>query len=60
LKKVKSIVDAAVRSENNGSSGPVVIYLLVVCAISVASVLLLPGKLGKADPLKGLQPATAA
>jgi hypothetical protein len=37
-----------------------VIYLLVVCVISVASVLLLPGKLGKADPLKGLQPAAAA
>ena len=44
----------------NGSSGPVVIYLLVVCAISVVSVLLLPGRLGKADPLTGLQPAVAA
>jgi MFS family permease len=43
----------------NGSSGPVVIYLLIVCAISV-SVLLLPGKVGKADPLTGLQPAVAA
>ena len=36
------------------------IYLLVVCAISVVSVLLLPGKVGKADPLTGLQPAVAA
>jgi MFS family permease len=44
----------------NGSSGPVVIYLLVVCVISVVSVLLLPGRLGKADPLTGLQPAVAA
>jgi hypothetical protein len=44
----------------NSSSGPVVIYLLIVCAISVVSVLLLPGKVGKADPLTGLQPAVAA
>jgi MFS family permease len=44
----------------NGSSGPVVIYLLVVCAISVVSVLLLPGKVGKADPLTSLQPTVAA
>ena len=43
----------------NGSSGPVVIYLLIVCAISVVSVLLLPGKVGKADPLTGPQPAVA-
>ena len=39
----------------NGSSGPVVIYLLIVCAISVVSVLLLPGKVGKADPLTSPQ-----
>jgi hypothetical protein len=32
---------------------PVVIYLLVVCAISVGSVLLLPGRLGQADPATG-------
>jgi metabolite-proton symporter len=38
----------------NGSSVPVVVYLLVVCAISVVSVLLLPGRLGKADPLSGV------
>ena len=44
----------------NGSTVPVVIYLLVVCAISVVSVLLLPGKLGKADPLTSLQPAKAS
>jgi len=37
----------------NGSSGPVIVYLLVVCAISVISVLLLPGRLGKADPVSG-------
>lgn len=29
---------------------PVVIYLLVVCAISVVSVALMPGKLGRPDP----------
>lgn len=34
----------------NGTSGPVVIYLLIVAAISVASVLLLPGRLGRPDP----------
>jgi MFS family permease len=44
----------------NGSTVPVVIYLLVVCAISVISVLLLPGKLGKADPITPLQPAASA
>lgn len=33
----------------NSSSGPVVGYLVVVAAISVVSVLLLPGKLGRAD-----------
>lgn len=32
-----------------GSSAPVVVYLLVVAAISVVSVLLLPGKLGKPE-----------
>ena len=32
-----------------GSSVPVVVYLLVVAAISVVSVLLLPGKLGKPE-----------
>ncbi|MCW2568170.1 MAG: metabolite transporter, superfamily protein [Mycobacterium sp.] len=37
----------------NGSSVPVVVYLLVVCAISVVSVVLLPGKLGQADPVDG-------
>jgi MFS family permease len=37
----------------SGSSLPVVIYLLVVCAISVGSVLLLPGRLGQADPVAG-------
>jgi metabolite-proton symporter len=37
----------------NHSSGPVVVYLLVVCAISVVSVLLLPGTIGKADPVTG-------
>ncbi|MDO9378830.1 MAG: MFS transporter [Nocardioidaceae bacterium] len=35
----------------NSSSVPVVIYLLVVAAISVVSVVLLPGKIGQADPL---------
>jgi metabolite-proton symporter len=35
----------------NHSSVPVVLYLLVVCVISVISVILLPGKLGQADPL---------
>jgi MFS family permease len=35
----------------NDTSTPVVVYLLIVCAISVVSVLLLPGKLGKADPV---------
>jgi metabolite-proton symporter len=35
----------------NGSSTPVVVYLLVVCAISVVSVVLLPGKLWQADPI---------
>jgi len=34
---------------NYGSSAPVVVYLLVVAAISVVSVLLLPGKLGKPE-----------
>ena len=50
----------------NNSSGPVVIYLLVVCAISVISVLLLPGKLGRPEPAGTVQrqpepgaPATA-
>jgi metabolite-proton symporter len=38
----------------NGSSVPVVVYLLVVCVISVVSVLLLPGRLGKADPVSGV------
>jgi metabolite-proton symporter len=33
----------------NGSSGPVVLYLLVIAAISVASVILLPGKLGQVE-----------
>jgi metabolite-proton symporter len=36
----------------NGSSTPVVVYLLVVCAISVVSVVLLPGKLWQADPVE--------
>lgn len=34
----------------NGSSGPVVGYLMLVALISVVSVLLLPGKLGRAEP----------
>ena len=42
----------------NGSTIPVVIYLLVVCAISVISVLLLPGKLGVADPISSVRRAT--
>ena len=37
----------------NGSSGPVVIYLLIVCAISVVSVLLLPGKARQGRPPHG-------
>ena len=44
----------------NGSTVPVVIYLLVVCAISVISVLLLPGKLGVADPVSSVRRATVA
>ncbi len=39
----------------NNTSTPIVAHLLIVFAISVISVLLLPGKLGKADPL-GLSP----
>jgi MFS family permease len=39
----------------DNSTVPVVGYLLVVCAISVVSVLLLPGTLGKADPLTTVQ-----
>ncbi|MFJ2756437.1 MFS transporter [Nocardioides sp. NPDC087217] len=34
----------------NATSGPVVIYLLIVAVISVVSVLLLPGRLGDPDP----------
>ncbi|MEU6134685.1 MFS transporter [Nocardioides sp. NPDC047086] len=34
----------------NGTSGPVVIYLLIVAGISVVSVLLLPGRVGRPDP----------
>ncbi|MFI9625851.1 MFS transporter [Streptomyces sp. NPDC052042] len=34
----------------NGTSGPVVTYLLIVAAISVVSVLLLPGRLGRPEP----------
>jgi hypothetical protein len=32
-----------------------VIYLLVVCAISVVSVLLLPGKVGRPEPVGTVQ-----
>lgn len=53
----------------NGSSGPVVAYLLVVAAISVVAVLLLPGRLGRPEPpgtvdrstgSAGTRPASAA
>jgi metabolite-proton symporter len=44
----------------NNSTVPVVVYLLVVCAISVISVLLLPGTLGKADPLATVQHSHSA
>jgi MFS family permease len=44
----------------NNSTVPVVVYLLVVCAISVISVLLLPGTLGKADPLTTVQHSHSA